>query len=296
MRFRRVLSQAGQGLGRNLTMTIAGVLTVMIALLLLGAGLIIRGSSDQIRTELVNQLNVSVYLSPNVTEAELTTIGQTLRQLPQVASISYISQDQAYQLFKKQNQGNRALLEATTPKLIPSSYVVRLHDPRKFSVIYSAMGCTPTKGCSTPGVQLVSNASSVFKKVFRFLHGLTVGALVLALLSLLATALLIYNTMQISAFTRRRETGIMRLVGAGDLSIQAPFVLEGAIIGLIGSLLAFGLLMLGRVWVHSNVSTSILAPFGDFTRYVGTLPWVLVVGVGLSAVLSFVTLQRHLRV
>lgn len=295
MRFRRVMSQAGQGLGRNLTMTIAGVLTVMIALLLLGAGLIIRGSTNQIRTELVNQLNVSVFLSPDITQSELQSIDQTLTQLPQVDTVRYINQTQAYDLFRKQNQGNRALLEATPENAIPPSYVVKLHDPRKFDVIYSAMGCTP-KGCTTPGVQIVQNASSVFKKVFRFLHGLTIGALVLALLSLLATALLIYNTMQVSAFTRRRETGIMRLVGAGDLSIQAPFVLEGAIIGLIGSLLAFGLLMLGRLWVHSNVETSILSPFGDFTRYVGTLPWVLIVGVGLSAILSFVTLQRHLRV
>jgi len=296
MRFRRVLSQAGQGLGRNLTMTIAGVLTVMIALLLLGAGLVIRGATNQIRDELVNQLNVSVFLNPNVTESQLQSNGQTLRGLQQVASVNYINQDEAYNLFKKQNQGNTALLEATSRNIIPPSYVVKLHDPRKFSVIYSAMGCAPGKGCSTPGVQAVTNANSVFKKVFRFLHGLTVGALLLALLSLLATALLIYNTMQVSAFTRRRETGIMRLVGAGDLSIQAPFVLEGAIIGLIGSLLAFGLLMLGRLWVHSNVKTSILAPFGEWGRYVGTLPWVLVVGIGLSAILSFVTLQRHLRV
>jgi cell division transport system permease protein len=295
MRFRRVLSQAVQGLGRNLTMTIAGVLTVMIALLLLAGALVVRSATNEIRNELVNQLNVSVYLDPAITQTEQTAIYQSLTGLPQVKSVTFISQQQAYQLFRKIESDQPALVKITKPSEIPPSFVVKLYNPKNFPVVYSAMGCS-ANGCSTPGVQNVGDVSSVINRVLRLLHGITLGALVVSIAMLLIAGLLIYNAMQVSAFSRRRETGIMRLVGASDLSIQAPFVLEGVTIGLVGSLLAFGLLMVGRLWVDNNVALGALSPFGDVGRYVATLPWVLIVGVGLSAVLSFLTLQRHLRV
>lgn len=294
MRFRRVLSQAGQGLGRNLTMTVAGVLTVMIALLLLGAALVVRSATNEIRNELVNQLNVSVYLDPSITADEQTAIEKSLNDLPQVKSISYISQPHAFAIFKKIEP---SLAKVTKPDEIPPSFVVRLYNPKNFPVVFSAMGCSAqTNTCTTPGVQNVGDVSNVINRVLRLLHGITLGALVVSIAMLVISGLLIYNAMQVSAFSRRRETGIMRLVGASDLSIQAPFVLEGVMIGLLGSVLAFGLLLVGRVWVQSNVALGALAPFGDLSRYVGTLPWVLIVGIGLSGVLSFLTLQRHLRV
>lgn len=297
MRFRRVLRQAGQGLSRNLTMTIAGVLTVMIALSLLAGALVVRSSASKIRDELVNQLNVSVYLDPNITQQEQNAIYDTLTHLSQVQSVSFINQQQAYQRFRIFESDQPELLRVTKPSDIPPSFIVKLRNPKYFNVVYSAMGCSATRsGCTTQGVQAVNDVSTTVNRVLRFLHGLTLGAAFLALLALLATALLIYNAMQVSAFSRRRETGIMRLVGANNLSIQAPFVLEGTIVGLVGSLLAFGILMLARAWVRSQVAKGALAPFGDMSRYVGTLPWVLIVGVGLSGILSFLTLQRHLRV
>ena len=90
-------------------------------------------------------------------------------------------------------------------------------------------------------MQSVTNASQDLKALFAFFHRVTLGVLLIALLLLAATCLLIYNTMLVAAFTRRRETGIMRLVGASDFYIQAPFILEGTVIGVIGSALALAL-------------------------------------------------------
>jgi cell division transport system permease protein len=283
------MGQAGQGLARNLTMTVAGVLTVMVALALLSGALIVRSGTNQVKAELLNQLNVSVYLEPNVTPAQQTSIDSALRALPQVESVDYISKTQAYALFREYFSDNPDIIKLTPKSAVPTSFIVKLYNPEQFDVVQSAVG-------QLPGVQSVTNASSRLDHVFTFLHGITIGALVVAILMMGATALLIYNAMQVSAFSRRRETGIMRLVGASDLSIQLPFVLEGTAIGVVGGLLSFGLLMLTRVWIHDNVALGILSPFGELNRWLGTLPVILAVGIGLSALMSFVTLQRHLRV
>jgi cell division transport system permease protein len=284
-----MIGQAGQGLRRNLTMTVAGVLTVMIALALLAGGLIVRSGSAQVKQSFFQQLNVSVYLDTNATTPQLDAIRTALTDLPQVQSIQYVSQTEAFALFKQYFSDQPQLIALTKASQLPPSYVVKLVNPQEFDVVEQAVA-------ELPGVHSVSDASQRLAHVFTFLRAITIGALVLAVLALMATALLIYNAMQVSAFSRRRETGIMRLVGASNLSIQLPFIVEGSTIGAIGALLAFGLLMATRIWITDHVAIGVLSPFGDMTRWVETLPIIVVVGVGLSALMSFITLQRHLRV
>jgi cell division transport system permease protein len=117
------------------------------------------------------------------------------------------------------------------------------------------------------------------------------------LVILVAAILLIYNAMLVAAFSRRRETGIMRLVGASDFYIQAPFILEGTVIGVVGTGLAVGMLALFRLLVHGAIEQSpIFKPFGDLSNFTHAFPLMFAVGVLLPAIASFITLQRHMRV
>ena len=114
----------------------------------------------------------------------------------------------------------------------------------------------------------------------------------------MAAALLIWNTIRVAAFSRRRETGIMRLVGASNFYIQLPFLLEGAIAGLIGAIIA----SLGLIGVKHFFVDERLEPSFKFTTFIGweavwvVVPILLLVGVGLSALASFLTLRQYLRV
>ena len=121
-------------------------------------------------------------------------------------------------------------------------------------------------------MQQVTNASSSLKRLFSFFHHVTLGALLLTVLLLISTCLLIYNSMRVAAFSRRRETGIMRLVGASDFYIQAPFVLEGTAAGVAGSGLAVVLLIAVREYISSTLATRVLAPFGDWSTLWKALP------------------------
>jgi cell division transport system permease protein len=299
MRFQFVVSELAIGLRRNVTMTAAALVTITISLTLLGGALMIRDGAGQLEHDLINKIEVSVYLEPLcgtpnassncLTQNEQAQIETTLRQLPQVKSVDYISTAQAYQLFKADFASDPSLIKSTPKNALPASFGVQLKDPHQFAVINSAVS-------QAPGVAQVTNASQDLKALFAFFHRVTLGVLLVALLLLAATCLLIYNTMLVAAFTRRRETGIMRLVGASDFYIQAPFILEGTVIGVIGSALALGLLAVGRSFISSSTQNSILRPFGEWTTYLHAVPAVLAVGIVLSATASFVTLRRHMRV
>jgi cell division transport system permease protein len=132
--------------------------------------------------------------------------------------------------------------------------------------------------------------------LFSFFHKITLGALAIAVLLLASTGLLIYNTMRVAAFSRRRETGIMRLVGASDFYIQAPFVLEGTFAGIMGSGIALLLLLGVKEFLSSTLSTGTLKPFGEWETLVGVVPVVAIIGILFPAIASYLTLQRHLRV
>ena len=177
-----------------------------------------------------------------------------------------------------------------TADQLPESFRVKLKDPQQFPVIVSAFS-------GRPGIDLVQDQRTILEKFFRLLAVLRNGALLVGLASVLTAALLISNTLRIAAFNRRRETGVMKLVGASSWSIQLPFLLEGVISAIIGWGLATGLLALLKSVVDSKV-----APLLTFTKFFGwgevwvASGWLLLTGLTVSVLASLVTLRRYLKV
>jgi cell division transport system permease protein len=300
MRTQFVMSELAIGLRRNVTMTAAAIVTIMISVTLLGGALMARGGAHALEHDVLNQIEVSVYFNPPcgdpnagpncLTPADQASVQRTLQQLPQVESVTYISQADAYARFKADFPSDQELINVTPKNALPSSFAVKLKDPHQFDVVSSAVS-------QAPGVQSVTNANQDLKALFHFFHLFEIVVLVITLVLLGAAVLLIYNAMLVAAFSRRRETGIMRLVGASDFYIQAPFILEGTVIGLIGTGMAVVLLAIGRVFVEGATNQStIFKPFGTLTNFTHSLPLVIIVGILLPSIASFVTLQRHMRV
>jgi cell division transport system permease protein len=300
MRTQFVMSELAIGLRRNVTMTAAAIVTIMISVTLLGGALMTRGGAHALEHDVLNQIEVSVYLqlpcgAPNapancLTPADQASIQRTLLDLPQVDTVTYISQDDAYKRFVDDFTQDPELLKVTPKNALPSSFAVKLKDPHQFEVVNSAVS-------QAPGVESVANASQDLNALFHFFHLFEIVVLVITLVLLGAAVLLIYNAMLVAAFSRRRETGIMRLVGASDFYIQAPFILEGTVIGVVGTGLAVVLLAVGRIVIKGAIEhQKIFKPFGDLSNFVHALPIVILVGILLPAVASFVTLQRHMRV
>jgi cell division transport system permease protein len=302
MRASFVLSEIGIGLRRNLTMTIAGVVTVAISLAIFGAGLLAQRQVTAMKDFWYDKVEVSIYLCGDqskgancngsaVTLDQRNALLQEVNANPLVQKVYYESQQQAFENFKKQFKDSKDLVQNVTPDALPESLRVKLKDPTKYEDLASAFR-------DSPGVEEIADQKALLDPFFRVLKRLQLVAWVVAGIQILAAVLLIGNTIRVAAFSRRRETGIMRLVGASNLYIQLPFLLEGVLVGLVGAAFAaVGLAVLKAVLVDR-----LLRPMLKFTRFVGwadvlaVVPWLFVIGVALTGISSFLTLRRHLRV
>ena len=300
MRAGFLFSEVRIGLRRNLTMTFAVIVTTAISLSLLGIGLLSNSQVNAMKDYWYDKIEVSVYLcgtlsdSPScaggiVNEEQRLGIKSDLEALPVVQSIFYESQSEAYTRFQERFKDS-AIAQNVTADQLPESFRVKLKDPTQYAVVVSAFS-------GRPGVDVVQDQRSILEKFFKLLNVLRNGALLVGLFSVLTAGLLISNTLRIAAFNRRRETGVMKLVGASSWSIQLPFLLEGIISALIGWVFATGLLAGLKSVIDSKV-----APLLTFTNFFGwnevwvASAWLFLAGLGVSTIASVVTLRRYLKV
>ncbi|CAN2177828.1 FtsX Cell division protein [Candidatus Nanopelagicaceae bacterium] len=300
MRAGFLLSEVRIGLRRNLTMTFAVIVTTAISLSLLGIGLLSNSQVNAMKDYWYDKIEVSVYLCGSLSESpscaggvinpeQRLGIKSDLEALPVVQSVFYESQSEAYTRFQERFKDS-AIAQNVTADQLPESFRVKLKDPTQYAVVVSAFS-------GRPGVDIVQDQRSILEKFFKLLNVLRNGALLVGLFSVLTAGLLISNTLRIAAFNRRRETGVMKLVGASSWSIQLPFLLEGIFSALIGWVFATGLLAGLKSVVDSKV-----APLLTFTNFFGwdevwiASAWLLLAGLGVSTVASAVTLRRYLKV
>jgi cell division transport system permease protein len=270
---------------------------------LLGTGLLFIKQVDSTRTYWQGKVEVSIYLctsqsvsvqckqSGASTPAQRQQIQQTLSSMSQVAGVTYESQAQAYSRFKQEFSNSPSFVSTVQQGDIPDSFQVKLKNPQ---VDYNTVASAVT---SKAGVDSVIDDRSILDKFYKLLDGARNAVVIIALVLLVAATLLVANTIRLSAFNRRRETGIMRLVGASNFYIQLPFLLEGVIAGLIGWAVAAGLLIAVKsLWLDNlqqyftfNVGLST----GDLIEVVVL---AMCVGVVLCGATSFLTLRRYLRI
>ncbi len=303
MRAQFVFGEVWIGLRRNLTMTIALIVVVAISLSLLGTGLLFVKQVDHTRAYWQSRVQLSVYLcsatlsSPQctkdgpVTAAQQGQISHTLSRLPQVASVSFLSQAAAYEQFKVEFANQPSFVNAVSASQIPASFQVRLKNTEADAASVTAA----VNGM--PGVDEVVDDSSILTKFYRLLNGARNAVIVIAIILIIAAILLVANTIRLSAFNRRRETAIMRLVGASNFYVQLPFLVEGMIAGLVGWLVSTGLLIAVKsLWLdglrqYFSFNVQLTA-----TDLVEVIIVAMLIGILLCGSTSFLTLRRYLRV
>ena len=303
MRAQFVFHEVWIGLRRNLTMTIALIVVVAISLSLLGTGLLFVKQVDRTRTYWQGKVELSIYLciktspQPQCQQNGPSTVAQRaqlhaqLASMPQVETVYYVSQQQAYGEFRQYFSNEPALVQDTQEGDIPDSFEVKLKNPEAdYPIVASAV-------TGAQGVETVVDEMTILDKFYKLLDGARNAVVIIALILIVAAVLLVANTIRLSAFNRRRETGIMRLVGASNFYIQLPFLLEGVIAGLIGWAVAAGLLIAVKsLWLDNlqqyftfNVGLSA----GDLIE---VIVLSMCVGVVLCGATSFLTLRRYLRI
>lgn len=299
MRASFVFSEVLTGLRRNVTMTVAMILTTMVSLLLLGGGLLVVRMIDKTQAVYEDKLQVNVYLTNDISANDkecqkdpCRTLRADLENDPAVESVKYENREDAYKRFKEIFASQPELVKLARPEALPASFNVKLFQPDRPEVIIQTFS-------GRVGVDSIADQSEFLDRFFDALNGVRDLTFVVALIQAVAALLLISNTVQVSAFTRRTEVGIMRLVGATRWYTQLPFLLEAVVAGLIGAVLAIGLLVLAKLWfldrlLEGPFAAGVIRPIEGLDILLVS-PWLLLTAIGISAVTGYVTLRLYVR-
>ncbi|MGH3731442.1 MAG: permease-like cell division protein FtsX [Micromonosporaceae bacterium] len=293
MRAKYVLSEVAVGLWRNVTMTVAMIITMTVSLALLGASVLMFWTVADMKDYYYAEIEVAIFLTDEVTDDQRKALADALGSDPMVESTLHESKDEAYKRFQEQFKDADDLVAATKPESLPESYRVKLEDPEKFDAIRQ-------KYQDYEGVEEIVDQRAVLQKLFNILGSLQGLSLVIAIVQGLAALMLVANTIQVAAYSKRREVGIMRLVGASNWFIQLPFILEAVFAGLIGAVLAFLTLAGAKYFLLDSEALrplfeGILTPL-SWAQVLWMLPLLAVVSALISAVTGWVTLRLYIKV
>ncbi|MER7460047.1 permease-like cell division protein FtsX [Micromonospora sp. NPDC126480] len=291
MRVKYVLSEVMVGLWRNVTMTIAMIITMAVSLTMLGASGLIYTKVADMKELYFENIQVSIFLDNEVTEQQKAEIQAKLDADPLVAETTFVNKDDAYKRFQDMFRDSPDLLSAVKPDVLPESYRLKLVNPQEYKAINEQYS-------NVEGVDQVVDQSRVLDKIFNLFTAGQNIALVAAIAMAVAALLLVANTIQVAAYSKRREVAVMKLVGASNWFIQAPFVLEAVVAGLIGSVLALGALIGLKVFLFDGALAALQGLFAPVSWGEVFLAFPLMAGVGglISAVTAWVTLRFYLRV
>jgi cell division transport system permease protein len=299
-----ILSEVLTGLRCNLSMIISVVLVTFVSLLFIGSAALLQMQISGMKDYWYDRVQVAVFLCPPDSEAPTCADGEVTQEQKDAIETALSSPDledyveevhfedkaTAHRLFEEQFEGTS--LEGTVPEdQMQESFRIKLADAEQYGIISEYFS-------ATPGVEEVVDQNRLLDQLFRILNIATAVAVGIAAIMTLCAVLLIATTIRLSAFTRRRETGIMRLVGASNLFIQLPFILEGIIAAAVGSLLAGVALGAGvhfgvSGWLQSRLAGVSLVNLSDVAVLT---PLLVLVGVVMAGVSSWLTLRRYMKV
>lgn len=306
MQLTYVFSELGNGLKRNISMTVAVIVTIFVSLTLVGMGLLLNAQAQKAEEYWGSKLQITVFLcnqnsatancvNGEVTDAQKDEIEQVLDTNPEVAAWRLQTKQEAYdkwrEVYVSDDETERRVYESIRPSDMQESYWVQLKDPEQFMGIKSAVQ-------GLPGVHSVRDLREVLKPIYFWMNVMKWGAIAIAAFLVVAAILQVGNTIRLAAFARRREIGIMRLVGASSLYIQLPFLMESLVAALIGVSLAAGTLLVFMWVVIYNTlrpSSNVVAwvDWGDGLWAVG---WIALIGLGLTLLPTLLMTRKYLKV
>ena len=304
MRLRFILAETGKGLARNKAMAVAVVIVTYVSLLFVGIAALAQVQIGQMRSDWYERIEVSVYMCapqdqvPNcnleeATDEQIEAVRQHLKSpelAPHIEQVYEETKEQAYESFQEM-YSDQPLAQWADPDMLQFSFRIKLVDPSEYRIVQEELA-------GTPGVAEVRDQRDLIEPLFNVAEKMKLISLGLAGIMTVAAVLLITTTIQLSAMSREEETQIMRLVGASNLFIQAPFMIEGALATLVGAGLAIGSLFAGV----KLLITDWLAPAFPWTHFIGSgdvwmvTPVLVVAALVLVLVASAISLRRYTKV
>jgi cell division transport system permease protein len=279
-----------QGLKRNGLVAFAAVSTAFIALFLLGGALLMWREVNLLIQRTEANVEVSVFLRDDISFSQKENLGNMLNHMPEVASVHFESKDEAYRRFQEIFKNQKALVENVSADSLPASFRVKLKDPQKFDVVAARLS-------GQSGIDKIVDQRQILKRLFAVTSVFRWGMLAVAVVMLVSSAALIGNTVRLAVFNRRKEIGIMRLVGATNWHIRLPFLIEGLVEGLFGAGAAIlGLFIMKVTFIDPLRGKVGFLPLIGVNDVIFTVPILALSGVVVATIASLFAMRQFLDV
>jgi len=296
VRFSFLFNEVLTGFRRNITMTVAMILTTAISVGLFGGGLLVVRLADHSRSIYLDRVETQVFLTDDISANDATcesplckALREKIEKRSDVKSVRFLNRQDAY------NDAIRKIpqfKDLASKDAFPASFIVKLENPEQHTEFDAAMQ-------GQPGVDHLLNQKDLIDHLFAVLDGLSDAAFAVALVQAIGAILLIANMVQVAAYTRRTEVGIMRLVGATRWYTQLPFLLEAMVAATLGVIIAIvGLIVVRALFLDNALSQfyqAHLIAAVDYADILYIAPLLLLLGVLMSGVTSYITLRLYVR-
>ena len=292
------LGEAYRALRRNAAPSIAAIVTIAITVLLVGVLVPVLDASGSKTNDVRDQISLKVFLFKQSQKAEIKSLEEEIAAIPHVAAVEYISANEALKILENDLEEKNILSALNNRNPLPPSFNVRLDDADNLEAVEAALEPTDPSGKPQPisaAIEEVVVADQT-EQIRQVTGALKILLAVIAVLLGIASLFLVGNTIRLSIYARRREVEVMRLVGATSWFVRWPFVIEGMVVGILGAMIAVGILFVGKL---------IIAPLTDQFTLIENLDTIafgpliaILVGsaMAVAALGSGVTLRRFLRV
>lgn len=289
-RFESLFRETTSGLRRNGLVAFAAISTTFVALLLFGLALLVSRQVSLMIEATTGNVEVAVYLTDPVNPDTVDTLTGKLTDLPVVANAEYETKEEACARFKRLFANQEALVNNVDCDALPASLRVKLDDPENYAQVAAVLE-------GQPGVARIVDQSRVLDRLFAITGVFRVGVLMVSIVMLVSAAVLIANTVRMGLFARRKEIGIMKLVGATNWRIRFPFLVEGLVESLIGAAAAILFLFGMKVYFINPLYGQIeFVPWVTNGDVLVIIPWLVAAGAIVAVLASLVGMRRFLDV
>jgi len=289
-RFEYFFRETTSGLRRNGLVAFAAISTTFIALLLFGLSLLISRQVDLMIQQTTGNIEVVVYLSDPVNPDNVQSLTDKLNELPVVSDVHFETKEEACARFKELFRDQPALVKTVNCDALPASLRVNLSDPEQFDQISAVLQ-------GQPGIDRIVDQRDFLTRLFAVVRAFRLGVLIMSVVMLVSAAFLIANTVRMGLFARRKEIGIMKLVGATNWRIRIPFLVEGVFESLIGAVIAILFLFALKVaFINPLYKEILFIPWIKNTDVIAVVPWLIVAGIVEALLASLAGMRRFLDV
>lgn len=302
--FKRIVRAGFVGFWRNAFVSVASIFVMTVALLVIGATLLVDTLLGVSLQNIQSKVDINVYFVPSAEQTAVDSLQASLEALPEVAEVTFTSKDQALAEFTEQHQNDETImqgLEELGENPLGASLSVRAVETSQYEGIAAFL--EEQQALEDPQQPLIDNVNYVrnreaIEKLTSIVDAVETSSLIVMLVLVVAAVVITFNTVRLAIYTSREEISVMRLVGASNSFIRGPFVLQGVMYGLVSAILAILVLYPVAVWI--GPATASFFQFNLFEYFVQDFAMIFFtlvgVGVGLGMISSALAIARYLRV